>query len=871
MSNTVFRGRGVSGSARASIGPIVRAVQLTVLGSLSSLAAAQGLPPAAAPAAAPDTAILEEVVVTARKREESLRDVPLTVSAVTAASIERLGIRDAYDAALYVPAFSNVASFGRNSVERPVIRGQANILGDPNASYFVDGVFLSGSTSNTETANLERIEVIKGPQAVLYGRATFAGAINFVTRRPSDTFEGKVSATIGQHGQRDVVAWVSGPIAEDRLAFYAAVSHLEYDGAYDNPLDQRDDLGAESTKAATLKLRWTPGDATEVTALVTGQQDADGPLAMGLQGREFNNCQLPGPTLPRSRGYYCGVVQPISRITIQQRTDLFSDPGINRDRVRAALTAKTVFGAGYEAVSVTGWSHEDYAIALDASYAGYDAFGLLDSPALPPPAPGIAGDPTRQFRNKGAFWRLQEERREDFSQELRLRSPADRAFRWTLGAYYFKQSDDLTRDDKVTPDARIVPNGSAALFVRDLENEALFGGIEYDITERWTATAEIRHARDTRRQQGAQYATSPVAPSRCAPGGDGILVSTSPTTGCIVSSAGRVPFTSLEATFKSDKPRFTLRWKATDDITLFANYAEGNKPGGFNQPAVLSLLEGLGKGAAYDEEGSVNIELGGKFRLLDGRVFASLTLFDTKLTNQQLTQNIVGVNAAGSVIGNSYIENVGKTDSRGVEFELTARLTDRLDISLGGSYIDAIIRRHLNQDQADLYSNRPSSAFSVVSVTNPGGCGTLGASATANAAACLALRNLDNAQFGDVAGKRSPRAPEYNGYAVVQYTQPIAEGIDLALGGDVVYEASKFSQVHNLIETGDRTYVNARIGLEGRSWSVSLWGKNLTDDDTALDILRYIDSRNIPSPATRGFAITLPRPRQIGLTATLKF
>lgn len=864
MTPTVFRARPVAKSA------VAVTVTMLIAGlSAASIAAAQGLPSQSVVAS--DALILEEVVVTARKREESLRDVPLTVTAVTAVAIERLGIRDAYDVALYTPGFSNVASFGRNSVERPVIRGQSNILGDPNASYFVDGVYLSGSTSNTETANLERIEVIKGPQAVLFGRATFSGAVNFVTRKPSDTFEGKVTATLGQHDQRDFGAWVSGPVIDDRLAFYAAVSHLDYGGAYDNPLDQRDDLGAERTKAGTLKLRWTPTDATEVTALVTGQQDADGPLAMGLQGREFNNCRLPGATLPRSRGYYCGIVQPVSKLTIQQRTDLFSDPGINRDRVRAALTAKTVFGAGYEAVSVSGWSNEDYAIALDASYAGYDAFGLLDSPALPPPAPGAAGDPTRQFRNKGAFWRIQEERRKDFSQELRLRSPADRGFRWTLGAYYFKQSDDLTRDDKVTPDARTVPNGAAALFFRDLKNEAVFGGIEYDISERWTATAEIRHARDTRRQEGAQFAATPVAPSRCAPGGDGILVSTSPTTGCIVSSGVRVPVTTLEETFKSDKPRFTLRWKPTDDLTLFANYAEGNKPGGFNAPAVLPLLSAVGKGAAYEEEESVNIELGGKFRLLDGRVFASVTLFDTELTNQQLTENIVGVNSAGSVIANSYIDNVGKTDTRGVEVELTARLSDRLEMSLGGSYIDAVIRRYLNQDQADLYSNRPSSAFSVISATNPGGCGTLGASAAANAAACLALRNLDNAQFGDVAGQRSPRAPEYNGYLVLQYTMPLTDGLDLALGGDVTYEGSKYAQVHNLIETGDRTYLNARIGLESRSWSVSLWGKNLADDDTALDILRYIDSRNIPSPATRGFAVTLPRPRQIGVTASLRF
>ena len=814
---------------------------------------------------------LEEIVVTARKREESLQDVPLTVTAVSAATIESLGIRDSRDLALYTPGFSNVSSFGRTNAERPVIRGQSNILGDPNASYFVDGVYLSGSTTNTETANLERIEVIKGPQAALYGRSTFAGAINYVTRKPSDEFEGKVSATFGQYDQRDANAYVSGPIIEGVLRYYVAASHTEYGGSYDNPYDQRHDLGAEQSDAVTAKLQWTPNENIDINGLVTFQQDDDGPNAIGLQGREFNNCQLTSTALPRSRGYYCGVAQPISKLTIGQRSDLFPNPGVDRDRLRAALSAKFNFMDGYELVSVTGYSKEDYHIEIDVSYAGYDAFGLLDSPALTPPAAGAAGDGARQFRNKGSFWRLQDEFREDFSQELRLRSPSDRALRWTLGAYFYKQSDDFTREDKVTPDGRIVPNGAAAIAYRDVENEAIFGGLEYDFNDQWTATAEFRHAKDTKNQVGAQYTTTPVAASRCAAGGDGIQTSTSPTTGCVISSGVRVQTAPFAGTFTSDKPRFTLRYKMTPDITFFANYAEGNKPGGFNSATVIPLLEAIGKTAAYDEEESENFEVGGKFRLLDGRVFASLTYFDTKLFNQQLTQNIVGLNAAGAVIANSYIENVGKTNSSGIELEVTARLTERLDLSLGGAYVDAKIKEYVNQDQADLYSNRPASAFSVISATNPGGCGTLTGTAAANAAACLALRNLDNAQFGSVAGKRTPRAPEYNGYAILKYTMPLTGDMDLSLGGDVVYESSKFAQVHNLIETGARTYFNARIGVETDTWSVALWGKNLGDDDTGLDILRYIDSRNIASPSTRGFAVTLPRPRQVGITANYKF
>ena len=803
------------------------------------LAAQAGQAQDAAPGA-DERLVLEEVVVSARKRDETLIDVPLTVTAVSAARIEELGIRDSRDLALYTPGFSNVASFGRNSTERPVIRGQSNILGDPNASYFVDGVYLSGSASNTETANLERIEVIKGPQAALYGRATFAGAINYVTRRPAEQFEGKVNVTAGEFGQRDATAYVSGPIADGKLYYYVAGTHTEIAGFYDNPLDSRDNLGAEQTDAVTAKLLWTPLEGLEVTGLLTYSEDQDGPPALGLQGRQFNNCQLNNPSsLPRSRGYYCGEVFGADGLTVQQRTDLFPEPGTRRERTRAALTVKYEFGEGYELTSTSGYSVEDYGVQIDVSYAGYDAFIGLDSPTLPPPAAGAAGDLARQFRNAGAFWRIQEENRNDFSQELRLRSPSDRAFRWTVGAFYFDQSDDFTRDDKTFPDGRIVPNGAAAITLRQVENQAVFAGVEYDFNEQWTATAEFRHAEEDKEALSFSYLTNGTV---------------------------RVPSAPLNGTWKSDKPRFTLRYKMNEDVSFFANYAEGNKPGGFNAATVQPLLSAIGKGLDYDEEESTNYEVGTKFRFLDQRAFATVTLFDTELSNQQLTQNIAGQNAAGQVILNSYIDNVGKTQARGIELELNARVTERFDVGFGAAYVDAKIKEYVNVDQADLYSNRPAALFNPVSATNPTGCTSV--------AACLAIRNLDNAEFGSVAGKRTPRAPEFNGFLLGKYAYPLANGLSFTVGGDVVYESSKYAQIDNLAETGDRMYLNARLGLESDNWSVSLWGRNLNDDDTGLDILRYIDSRGVPGAAglaTRAFAVSLPRPRQFGITGSYKF
>lgn len=810
-----------------------------VMAAVATILAGQTAMAQDAPPGADGRVVLEEIVVSARKRDETLLDVPLTVTAVSAAKIEELGIRDSRDLALYTPGFSNVASFGRSTLERPVIRGQSNILGDPNVSYFVDGVYLSGSATNTETASLERIEVIKGPQAALYGRATFAGAINYVTRRPTEDFEGKINLTYGEFDQLDATAYVSGPIIDGKLYYFVAGTHTEVGGFYDNPLDQRDNLGAEQTDGATVKLLWTPLDGLEVTGLLTYAEDKDGPIAIGLQGRQFNNCQLPSAATPRSRGYYCGEVFSADRLTVQQRSDLFPNPGTRRERTRAALTAKYEFGEGYELTSATGYSFEDYKVQIDVSYGGYDTFAALDSPLLPPPAAGAAGDLTRQFRNAGSFWRFNEENRNDLSQELRLRSPADRAFRWSIGAFYFEQSDDFTRDDKVVPDGRIVPNGAAALALRQVENKAIFAGIEYDFNEQWTATAEFRHADEDKEQLSLTFPANGTA---------------------------RVAGAPLNGNWKSNKPRFTLRYKMNEDVSLFANYAEGNKPGGFNGPAVLPLLANVGLGADYDEENSVNYELGAKFRFLDQRAFATVTLFDTELTDQQLTQNIAGQNAAGQVILNSYIDNVGKTNSRGVELEFTARLTERFDLSFGGAYVDAKIKEYVNVDQADLYSNRPASVFNPMSATNPTGC--------ANVAACQAIRNLDNNEFGSVAGQRTPRAPEWNGFVVGKYAYPLANGLAFTVGGDVVYEGSKFAQIHNLAETGDRTYVNARLGLESDNWTVSLWGRNLNDDDTALDTLRYVDSRGLSGFAvlsTRGFAVSLPRPRQFGITGSYKF
>jgi len=834
-----------------------------VAATVASLLAAPGLKAQDGDGA--NTVALQEIIVTARKREEALQDVPLTVTAVGAERIAELAIKDARDLALYVPGFSNVASFGRNSSERPTIRGQSNILGAPNASYFIDGVYISGSASNTETASLERIEVIKGPQSALFGRATFAGAINYVTRKPSEDTEGKVSVTFGEFNQRDLSAYVSGPIGEGSVRYFLSGTMTDLGGYYLNPLDRRDKLGAEKTDAVTGKLFWTPSDAIEVTALVTYLEDDDGPPAFGFQGRQFNNIKSGAATSggpPRSPGYYQGTALTPDKLVIAQLTTLMPDPGIQRERTRAALTASVDFGGGYQLVSTSGYSTEDYSQSIDVTYAGY-VWTLAPSATVPAASSALdaqwrASATAWSASSLGSFQRVVGEEREDFSSELRLSSPVDRSFRWSVGAYYFEGDDNDAQNDKVYPNGgAIVPNGNGTLTFRNVKNTAFFGGLEYDFNESLTVTAEVRRGEDEIINTSSAFTTP-------APG----QAPTAALNGVRVVSA------PLSTSFEKTTPRFTIRYKLNPSLTVFANYAEGNKPGGFNSASVRSALLAAGR-TFVDvlEETSENVELGVKFSI-GQRVSGSITAYDIKLLNQQLTQNIV-VNG----IPTSFTENSGETSSRGAELELALRLGESFDVGIGASVNDATFVTYVNADQANLYSNLTAANLRPIAATNPTGCGTLGATTAAISAACTALIAQDLQRFGDVAGKRTPRAPEWNGYISARYTQPLSDNIRLVVGADMTAEGSKFAQVHNLIETGDRQYVNARFGIETDNWNVTLWGRNLNDDDTAIDILRYVDgiggatfvTPNGQTFGNRGFGISLPKPRQFGLSASYKF
>ena len=251
-------------------------------------------------------------------------------------------------------------------------------------------------------------------------------------------------------------------------------------------------------------------------------------------------------------------------------------------------------------------------------------------------------------------------------------------------------------------------------------------------------------------------------------------------------------------------------------------------------------------------------EIGAKTEWLDRRLIANIAVYYNDVDDQQLTTNIEGPGG----VPQSVLANVGKTEVWGAELETNFAITDNWTAGFIYAWTDSEIKERISTDEADLVGD-------LTGWTN--------------------LTNYYN-EFGDVSGRQSPRVPENQFALFTRYEMPFSWG-GMYVGADYTFEESKYAQEHNLIETGDRSLLGARIGADWQNWEFMLWVKNLTDDDTPLDIIRYIDRQAstggaLPSctasggtaaqcvstsTSARGFGLTLQPGRQVGATVSYKF
>jgi outer membrane receptor protein involved in Fe transport len=720
---------------------------------------------ATAGAQAETSLALQEITVTARKVEESLQDAPIAVTAFTAEALEAAGLRSISDISNYTPGLYFQKDQGRR-FDRPVLRGMSNILGVSNVANFIDGAYVGGSIQSTEIQNLERVEVIKGPQSALFGRSTFAGAINYISRQPSNEFTGKFDATAAEHEEYEVGGFVSGPVIPDKLLFYAAARYYEKGGEWKN-YDGRS-IGAEQSQGASLALTFNATEALRFQARVTYDEADDEAPPNALQPRFLNNCYLTTPPTSNTPAF-CG---ELVGGPLEMDLDRLTDPGINAETLRGNLQFDWDL-QGWTLAGVVGYSDYEEERQFDADFQRF-----------------LGGTPPGQTH------RLDENLSKEYSYELRLSSPQENRLRGLIGVFYLDAEQGAGIDDPYTwrRSYPVEQNFQAGLRVpqipgiRNVDNIAGFGSLAYDFTDRLTVTGELRVARDEIEQ---------VSPTR-----------------------------TQTAEYDATLPRLIVDFKLNEDVLLYGIGAKGNKPGGFNGNVNLPVAL-----QSYDEEEAWNYELGAKTTLLDGRATFNAAAYFIDWEGQQLTNNFQP--PVGTPL--SYITNVGDVETVGIELDTRIQLTERLSV-----------------DALYAYVHTKYVAGGTPEVTAING----------------------RPQSNNIVGNEVPRSPQHQFGASINWRQPVFDELEFVARVDANYRSKSFVQVDNLQWVGERTLVNARLGLESDRWTVTAWVENLLDDDTPVGGTRYVDFKNdnVAGPGfPRGYLVTLAPGRQFGLTASYSF
>lgn len=583
-----------------------------------------------------------EIVVTARKQAEKLSDVPLAITAFDASRIEKEGIVDLNDVARQTPGL-NFTSVVGEFMPTPIIRGvaQTDLFGsDPNVAIFVDGVYTGAREAlNFAQADIERIEVVKGPQSALYGRNAFAGAINIVSKRPTNDFSGRAELIYGTHGRFGVVGSLSVPLVKDVLAVKLTGSHSEYGGSHKNILGGPR-IGGYNYDTFQGTVRFTPTPGMEIVGGLYYSEDHISPPAASQLAP---NCQLSGGVYQT----YCGTLPTLAKDELGSHPDAY---GQTRKTLRAFLDARFDIG-DWQLGWLTGYNDVDLTALTDASRGELATFRYRTKTG------GIKTFDTYILRDEGNI------KFREYSQEIRLTSPQEEPVRASIGAYFFSGRQTRPNFDGVItaplPSDFLmtfpVPGPWNSFFDgrvfdktvrRHTENTSFFGYLEGDITSALTLRGELRYSNE--RQRTLQ---------------DGTHI-------------------DKRLSFKTWTPRVSLQYKPDNDLLVYASAARGSKAGGFDLNAPKEQ---------YEPEFNWTYEIGAKKSWLNGRVMLDLNAFYIDWTQIQIP--VLDQTQAPPV---AVTRNLGDAKSKGFEAQLSVRPTRELSARVGISYIDAKYTHALN-------------------------------------------------------------------------------------------------------------------------------------------------------------------------------
>ena len=780
--------------------------------------------------------------MTARRVEERLQDVPLAITAFSAAEIQSARIENLEDVANFTPGmtFSNLIG---EFLPVPVIRSIAPTAiqdRENNAAIFVDGVYVSGREGlNFSQLDLERIEVVKGPQAAMYGRNSFSGAVNFVTARPTDEFRGKAELTFGDRGRMVASGAVSGPLVEDKLRARVAIMLNQWDGSYENQVPDGPDIGGFEYETVQGSLYWTPTDQFEAgLSLYVSRDQVDVSALTSVTANCEPDLSFSGERLAN----YCGELPSVGKNDLSV---LVGANGEERDLDRAHLTLKLDTALG-EFAALSGFSQVEQTFLYDGSRGNPSTTFAYQSIISRIPRAFVLGTFDAELLQIGAA-----DSTEEFSQELRFTSPDDRSWRYSLGAYFYsvEKKEGNSGVAAQTPRPRtfanfcpcaqffpgmgiaIPPFRGARFSIGDLtfgrwfsgpmgdvtgevdamlETDAwsVFGSVDANFSDRLKGRVELRWTDEEKHSQN------------------------------FVSDF------DLQNSWDFISWRATLDFKPSENTMYYASVAGAEKSGAFDFDDEENINgETVFVASFIDPEQNTSFELGVKGTYMGGRLSADIALFLIDWSEIVIPQ-LVGVDSNGIPLAGvlNLDMNAGDATVQGLEASFGLVFTENLTASLGFSVTDS----EFDDAKIRSFANFPSYA-----------------------------------PDGDVSGNELLRQSAVQGNLTLNYRRAFRGDMEWYLRTDVLYTGKQWVGSINQAEIPAHTYVNLRIGIDAGSYSVELWSDNLLDDDKPIAGFRDVWFSNaLPGGGAGGsfntffpWRITLshPRRRQVGATLRVNF
>jgi iron complex outermembrane receptor protein len=623
-------------------------------------------------AAAPVTqaqAILEEVLVTAQRKAESLQDAPIAITAFQAEDIAARGIRDVQDISNFVPNINIAPSPGGDTGATIAIRGSTTInpalTWEPTVGLYLDGVFLGKNLGGIfEVAELERVEVLRGPQGTLYGKNTLGGAVNLVTRMPGEDFGGYLEGGFGNEGYKALRGRIdtgaSDVVGEGLGEFRASIAYSTQsrDGFYDNvDLDPTGGFNPFVSPRSNSTFSDMDSDAFRLDAVIQATDTLS--YRFSFDQSDVSKAPSMGQLTDVNEAFFAGLglgfladLQALYETPSNRRASAISNDqsGFEKSEVRGTSLTVTKEFESMTFKSITSQRDLDWSDRLD-----------------------IDGTPMNLFTSERQI------DYEQFSQEFQWLGQTDSS-NWVAGLYYFAEEGDVFN-----------PISFFGLFGAPADNNeygldntswAVYGQYEWQMSDRLTTTVGLRYTDEEK----DQYVFHPQAST----GGVGAFDvsdsdSWSNTTGTLVAT-----------------------YALSDNVNVYAKLAQGWKAGGYNgeAPSADAFFE------SYDPEEVLSQELGFKSRLMDDRVQLNAAVFMNDVSDMQFSVFLEGTGGAASTV-----DNAGAATIRGVEIELIAQLSEslRLGANLGtlDTQYDEFIELGQNVKDAKDFPYAPDRTMSI--------------------------------------------------------------------------------------------------------------------------------------------------------------